>query len=63
MNLLNIIDLPLLVLDDHRVLRALYDGSQVPHERLEVLVNLQEHVSLSALLQLPLGFPFLHLCL
>ena len=63
MNLLDVIYLPLLVLDDDGIVSVLNHRSQVLDEGLEVLVDLQEHLSLPILLQLPLGFPFLHLCL
>ena len=61
MNLLDVVDLSLLVLDDHWVVRALDNGSQVLDEGLEMLVDLQEHFSLPALLHQSLGFSLLHL--
>lgn len=61
MNLLDVVDLSLLVLDDHWVMRALDNGSQVLDEGLEMLVDLQEYFSLPALFHQSLGFSLLHL--
>jgi len=57
---LYVVDLPLLVLDDDRVLRALDYSAQMLDQSLQVLVHLQEDFSGPGLLHLPRVFSVFH---